>query len=129
MVLRTTRGLANTGGLSHNTVPEELLSTLRQEVCALENRRKELLAHLEETNTSLVEVQSLLTRKTAQAHTVQNLLAPVSRLPDEVLLAIFEEAVRSQEQGQITRTEMAISYTSHHWRQVAVSAPRLWNSL
>ncbi|KAG2348121.1 hypothetical protein BDR05DRAFT_875376, partial [Suillus weaverae] len=110
-------------------IPEKLLSTLRQEVCALENRRKELLVRLEETNTSLVEVQTLLTRKTAQAHTVQNILAPVSRLPDEVLLAIFEEAVRSQEQGQVTRTEIAISYTSHHWRQVVVNAPRLWNSL
>ncbi|KAG2132981.1 hypothetical protein DEU56DRAFT_811640 [Suillus clintonianus] len=110
-------------------VPEELLSTLRQEVCALESRRKDLLARLEETTTSLVEVQSLLTRKTVQAHTIQNLLAPVSRLPDEVLLAIFEEAVRTQEQGQITRTEIAISCTSHHWRQIAVNAPRLWNSL
>lgn len=129
MVLNAAQDLANTGGLSRKMVPEEMLLTLQQEVCALENKRKELLVRLEETNTSLVEVQTLLTRKTSQAHTVQNLLAPVSRLPDEVLLAIFEEAVRSQEQGQVTRTEIAISYTSHHWRQVTVNAPRLWNSL
>lgn len=129
MVLNAAQDLANTGSLSRKMVPEEILLTLQQEVCALENKRRELLVRLEETNTSLVEVQTLLTRKTSQAHTVQNLLAPVSRLPDEVLLAIFEEAVRSQEQGQVTRTEIAISYTSHHWRQVTVNAPRLWNSL
>ncbi|KAG0699253.1 hypothetical protein DFH29DRAFT_937507 [Suillus ampliporus] len=126
MALSIGRDLAN--GLSHHIIPEELLSTLRQEVCALENRRKELSARLQETTTSLAEVQSLLTRKTAQAHTVQNLLAPVSRLPDEILLAIFDEAVRSQEQGQVRRVEIAISCTSHHWRQVAVNAPRLWDS-
>jgi hypothetical protein len=109
-------------------VREELLSTLRQEICALESRREELHARLQETTTSLAEVQSLLTRKKAQSHAVHNLLAPVSRLPDEVLLAIFEEAVKNQEPGQVVRTEMILSCTSHRWRQVTVNAPRLWNS-
>ncbi|KAG1738422.1 uncharacterized protein EDB91DRAFT_459780 [Suillus paluster] len=108
-------------------VPEELVSTLRQEVCELENRREELWTRLQETTSSLAEVQSLLTMKTAQAHTVPH--APISCLPDEILLAIFEETVRSQEQGHVRRAEIAISCTSHHWRQVAVNAQRLWDSL
>ena len=113
-------------GLSHDVVPEELLSTLQQEV--LESRREELQTRLQETTTSLVEVESILTRKWAQSHITRNPLAPISRLPDEVLLSIFEEAVQSQEQGQVIRTEWVISYTSHRWRQVAINAPRLWNS-
>jgi len=121
--------MASTGiGLSRSLVPEDLLSTLRQEVCILENRKEQLQVRLQETIALLAEVQSLLTKKKAESHTVQNLLAPVSRLPDELLLTIFEEAVRSQEQGQVIRVESVISYTSHRWRQVIINAPQLWNS-
>lgn len=48
-----------------------------------------------------------------------------SRLPSELLLVIFQEAVRS-ESNEGVRIEIAISHVSRRWRRLAVITPKLW---
>lgn len=57
---------------------------------------------------------------------MQNFLAAISRLPNEMLLAIFEEAVACQDPGAEQRAEFTISKVSRRWRDLAIHSPRLW---
>ncbi|KAG8212898.1 hypothetical protein J3R82DRAFT_11239 [Butyriboletus roseoflavus] len=57
---------------------------------------------------------------------MQNFLAPISRLPNEMLLAIFEEAVVCQNPGTEQRAECTISKVSRRWRDLAIHSARLW---
>lgn len=57
---------------------------------------------------------------------MQNFLAAISRLPNEMLLAIFEEAVACQDPGEEQRAELTISKVSRRWRDLAIHSPRLW---
>ncbi|OJA19536.1 hypothetical protein AZE42_06600 [Rhizopogon vesiculosus] len=57
------------------------------------------------------------------AHQESSSLA--SRLPSELLLIIFQEAVHCASSEGV-RTEIAISHVSRPWRRLAVSTPRLW---
>lgn len=57
---------------------------------------------------------------------MQNFLAAISRLPNEILLAIFEEAVACQDPGVEQRAEFTISKVSRRWRELAIHSPRLW---
>lgn len=57
---------------------------------------------------------------------MQNFLAPISKLPNEMLLAIFEEAVACQDPGAEQRAECTISKVSRRWRDLAIHSPRLW---
>ncbi|KAF9232497.1 hypothetical protein BU15DRAFT_81184 [Melanogaster broomeanus] len=65
----------------------------------------------------------------------RNALSPVSRLPPEVLANIFLYQAHSfyQDHGY-SHTSGAppwanVSYTCHHWRNVALSCPSLWSFL
>lgn len=68
----------------------------------------------------------MLYTKINKANEMQNFLAPISRLPNEMLLAIFEEVVACQDPGADGRAEFTISKVSRRWRDLAIHSPRLW---
>ena len=81
--------------------------------------------------------------KFIQALRTFNCGLPISRLPNEILAAIFEEAVQ-EEQGQIAyeslgiwssgrpnsvEMNLTISHVCYRWRTVAFATPWLWHAI
>ncbi|KAF8442154.1 hypothetical protein L210DRAFT_3196150 [Boletus edulis BED1] len=91
----------------YNTSAAQTLAGLRVEVQRLRDEED----HLQRIN---------------KANEMQNFLAAISRLPNEMLLAIFEEAVACQDPGAEHRAEFTISKVSRRWRDLAIHSPRLW---
>ncbi|TFK66441.1 hypothetical protein BDN72DRAFT_961760 [Pluteus cervinus] len=61
--------------------------------------------------------------------TVRNTLAPVARLPREVLGKIFD-LVRVDDNGRVlVKRILPASWVSQHWRDVVLGDPKLWNQI
>lgn len=56
-----------------------------------------------------------------------NAWTPIGRLPPEILSAVFIEAIADVVSAKVTRIRIAC--VSHHWREVALAIPALWNNL
>ncbi|KIJ14369.1 hypothetical protein PAXINDRAFT_41291, partial [Paxillus involutus ATCC 200175] len=98
----------------------------QEEVRKLKDTESILQKQIQRYQASLGDVQTLLYTKINKANEMQNFLAPVSRLPNEMLLAIFEEAVSCQDPRKAVRAEFNISQVSRRWRDLAIHSPRLW---
>ncbi|KAH7909733.1 hypothetical protein BJ138DRAFT_1102431 [Hygrophoropsis aurantiaca] len=99
--------------------------------------------------------QDTIARKCVLARNMKNSLTPVNRLPNEILLMCFGQAVQDwmdKNDGADERAVVvwaiyawrvtedddfnlpctpvfAISHVSHHWRQLAINTPSLWTNL
>ncbi|KAF9230999.1 hypothetical protein BU15DRAFT_82944 [Melanogaster broomeanus] len=109
-----------------NVSAARVLAGIRAEVRQLRDTESNLQTQIQRFQSRLEEVQALLYNKINKANEMQNLLAPVSRLPNEMLLAIFEEAVSCQEPKKGERVEYIISQVSRRWRDLAINSPHLW---
>ncbi|KAG8930026.1 hypothetical protein FRC02_004759 [Tulasnella sp. 418] len=59
-----------------------------------------------------------------------NELSPIGSLPPEILLLIFESSIKSQDEGiGSSRMSTLLSEVCSHWRNVVLSAPRMWNHI
>ncbi|KAI6035709.1 hypothetical protein EDC04DRAFT_2604907 [Pisolithus marmoratus] len=105
------------------------LGTLKQEIRQLEQRERVLQSNIKQLQEQLKETQASLSQRTMKATTLQNLLAPVSRLPNEMLLAIFEEAVSSPPPEKEMWVPINISHVCRRWRAIVVNSPRLWKHI
>ncbi|KIJ62927.1 hypothetical protein HYDPIDRAFT_30067 [Hydnomerulius pinastri MD-312] len=103
------------------------LAELQAEVRRLRQTESVLQAKIQGYQAQLDRVRTELHDQVNKANVTQNLLAPVSRLPNEMLLAIFEEAVANQEPGpDEPHIERVLSQVSRRWRDLVIHAPRLW---
>lgn len=68
-----------------------------------------------------------LTARIRLLNTQRNELAPVSQLPDEILLHIF--LIVQDLYGSYSYKWGIITHISRHWRHVAVGSPALWTRL
>ncbi|KAF9223257.1 hypothetical protein BS17DRAFT_131035 [Gyrodon lividus] len=109
-----------------NVSAARVLAGLQDEVRKLRDVESVLQKQIQRYQSSLGEVQVSLYTKINKANEMQNSLAPVSRFPNEILLAIFEEAVSCQHPGKAVRVECNISQVSRRWRDLAINSPRLW---
>lgn len=110
----------------HNVSAAQTLAGLHDEVKRLRETEHHLQRQIHRFRSSLEELQAALYTKINKANEMQNFLAPISRLPNEMLLAIFEEAVACQDPGTDQRAECTISKVSRRWRDLAIHSPRLW---
>ncbi|KAH7906494.1 hypothetical protein BJ138DRAFT_627869 [Hygrophoropsis aurantiaca] len=132
--------------IGHHDSQAEIHTTIKaieDEVLELEKQESDLLARLR-------LLQDSIAQKRALAGHLKNSLVPVYRLPNEIMLACFEQAVldwleksnAADERVIVARVyeEMeasewpctpvvAISHVSHHWRQLAIHMPVLWTNL
>ncbi|KAG6372245.1 hypothetical protein JVT61DRAFT_8046 [Boletus reticuloceps] len=92
----------------YNTSAAQTLAGLRVEVQRLRDEEDHLQRRIHRDQSSLEQIQTLMYARINKANEMQNFLAAISRLPNEMLLAIFEEAV------------------SRRWRDLAIHSPRLW---
>ncbi|KAH7915847.1 hypothetical protein BJ138DRAFT_1141017 [Hygrophoropsis aurantiaca] len=124
------------------------IKIIDDEVLELKKQESNLLAHLH-------LLQDTIARKQARSGKLKNSRIPVYRLPNEILLACLNQAVRSwltestetdermttdcvesdyRPEGPIvfpcTHTPaIAHSHVSHHWRQIATNMSSLWTNL
>ncbi|KAH7911115.1 hypothetical protein BJ138DRAFT_1151459 [Hygrophoropsis aurantiaca] len=103
----------------------------------------------------VLELKKTITRKRALVRNLKNLLLPVNRLPNEILLACFGQAMQDwvdENDGvderaaaelplhgwsRVDKSEFelpctpvfAIFHVSRHWRQLATNTPSLWTNL
>ncbi|KAI9566923.1 hypothetical protein HD554DRAFT_2174067 [Boletus coccyginus] len=110
----------------YNFSAAQTLASLRDEVQHLREAEHRLQRQIHRYRSSLEEIQTVLYAKVNKANEMQNFLAAISRLPNEILLAIFEEAVACQDPGVEQRAEFTISKVSRRWRDLAINSPRLW---
>ena len=110
----------------YNVSAAQTLAGLRDEVQHLREAEHRLQRQIHRYRSSLEEIQAVLCTKINKANEMQNFLAAISRLPNEMLLAIFEEAVACQDPGAEQRAELTISKVSRRWRDLAIHSPRLW---
>ncbi|TFK66456.1 hypothetical protein BDN72DRAFT_746539, partial [Pluteus cervinus] len=62
-------------------------------------------------------------------YTARNALAPVYRLPSEILAKIFH-LLRVDKYGEmIPKGVLPVSWASQHWREVALADPTLWDHI
>ncbi|KAH7905394.1 hypothetical protein BJ138DRAFT_779579 [Hygrophoropsis aurantiaca] len=131
----------------HDTNVHTAIKIIDDEVLELEKQELDLLMRLR-------PLQDTIAHKRSLAGTLKNSLVPVNRLPNEILLACFDQAVQdwadekdgADEQavaqlahGDWTEDDvdfglpftpvLAISHVSHHWRQLAINAPSLWTNV
>lgn len=108
-----------------------MLDNLQQEIRSLENHQNSLESKIQQLQQELQRVQELLSHKIIRAKGLKNFLAPISRLPNEMLLAIFEELVSSPAPGggKEVCVAMWISHVSSRWQAVAKNSPRLWRRI
>ncbi|KAG6813890.1 hypothetical protein H0H92_006297 [Tricholoma furcatifolium] len=59
----------------------------------------------------------------------RNILAPVSRLPPEMLSMIFSYRVAEAAEGPNPLEWIRVTHVSRHWRAVALDCPNLWGNL
>ncbi|KAF7976437.1 hypothetical protein HWV62_6867 [Athelia sp. TMB] len=83
--------------------------------------RRKLLLQLEELDTHTRALQR-------EYNELQNLHAPISSLPDEVLGMIFEQGVLLEELPK-SRFAPLVSHITRRWRSIALETPRLWNTI
>ncbi|KAG1738421.1 uncharacterized protein EDB91DRAFT_1289164 [Suillus paluster] len=107
----------------------ELFQVLQTEAAHLDRKELELTSQIKDLSEALVSVRSTLSIIRTRASECVKRISPASRLPDETLLAIFEEAVLSQDVQSRTKVESAISRVSLRWRRIALHTPRLWTRL
>ncbi|KAI5990257.1 hypothetical protein EDD15DRAFT_2130911, partial [Pisolithus albus] len=103
--------------------------TLKQEIRQLQEREGLLQLNIKQLQEQLKDTQTSLSETRMRATTLQNHLVPVSRLPNEMLLAIFEEAVSSPPSDKEMWIPIDISHVCRRWREVAVSSARLWRNI
>ncbi|KIJ62906.1 hypothetical protein HYDPIDRAFT_168862 [Hydnomerulius pinastri MD-312] len=114
----------------YSVVASHSMKEVLTDVAVLEDREKHLLTHQRKITLSLAGTRSKLSSRLRE---LQNFPALISRLPDEILLYIFELAVYSQSTtssrhvGQLVET--ILSRVSRYWRIIAFRSPRLWARL
>ncbi|KAG5638349.1 hypothetical protein H0H81_000482 [Sphagnurus paluster] len=59
----------------------------------------------------------------------RNILAPISRLPPEILSKIFAFRAAEAAEGPSPLGWIKLTHVSRHWRAVALESPRLWANL
>lgn len=105
---------------------KELFQVLQSEAAHLERKEIELVSQIRALSDALASVRNTLSTIRVRASECARRISPAARLPDETLLAIFEQAVLSHDVHSRTRVESAISCVSHRWRRIALHTPRLW---
>lgn len=108
-----------------------MLEELQQGIRDLEGYQNFLESEIQKKQERLQQVRTSLSQKITKAKELKNSLAPISRLPNEMLLVIFEELVSSPAPGNGKEmcAAMWVSHVSRRWRDVAVSSPRLWRHI
>ncbi|KAH7915851.1 hypothetical protein BJ138DRAFT_1109370 [Hygrophoropsis aurantiaca] len=128
--------------------PSATIKIIDDEVLELKKQEGDLLARLH-------LLQDTIARKQARSGQLTNSRIPVYRLPNEILLACFNQAVQfwltesAETDERITADclcvgyrpvkprvfpcthtpAIAISHVSHKWRQITVNMPSLWTKL
>ncbi|KAH7924571.1 hypothetical protein BV22DRAFT_1129715 [Leucogyrophana mollusca] len=91
-----------------------IIESLRNEVLELASLESDLLARLQ-------SVQKSLACKRTRLGEEMNQLTPAYRLPNETLIACFEEAIQHH-----PHTAKAMSQVSRRWRCLSINTPSLW---
>ncbi|KAH7910802.1 hypothetical protein BJ138DRAFT_1113746 [Hygrophoropsis aurantiaca] len=117
---------------------------MENELSGLEKQESDLFTRLSLLRESII-------CKRVQLGNLKNSIVPINRLPNEILLACFGQAVRDwvrekdESDERVARDHswsggcgdfewpctpgLAISHVSHHWRQLAIHMPALWTNL
>jgi hypothetical protein len=100
---------------------QERLVYLRHKACELRTTERQLCLQLSELRESLGCVCS-------EEAEIINMSAPVSRLPNEILGAIFGYMKGSYGANDIPDV-VVVSHVTRHWRSVALGSPSLWDTI
>ncbi|KAF7970404.1 hypothetical protein HWV62_24205 [Athelia sp. TMB] len=115
-------------GPSQAVVVEETVTATLADIAELDQEISRLQAALVELQCKRASLQSF-----ANAH--QSLLNPITRLPTEVLSRIFQQCIivcwldKTDVPYRYERfddTPLKIAAVCRHWRNIALSTPRLW---
>ncbi|KAH7906497.1 hypothetical protein BJ138DRAFT_627964 [Hygrophoropsis aurantiaca] len=123
------------------------IKLIEEDVFELEKQESELLARLR-------YLQDMIARRRAHAGNLKNSLAPIHRLPIEILQSCFYQVLefwlnkQDRTESDLTADEccyfddpgsdrgnwlhtpaVAVSHVSHHWRQLAINMPSLWTNI
>jgi hypothetical protein len=101
------------------------LSVVNQDLWRLTNEIRHAQTNLHNLLRNHTTLRAFYHRQTA-------LLSPSRRLPPEILSEIFLEYLISCQEGDTFPARKDVLLTtqiSRHWRQVAISTPRLWSAL
>ncbi|KAF7969881.1 hypothetical protein HWV62_25673 [Athelia sp. TMB] len=92
-------------------------------------RFEELIdATLNGSPLQLEELEKQIQVAQRELNSLHNSDASISTLPDEVLTMVFEEGMHLNGDSPCHFGSLA-SHVTHHWRSVALAAPRLWSKI
>ncbi|KAF8638216.1 hypothetical protein AX16_010562 [Volvariella volvacea WC 439] len=80
--------------------------------------------HVETTRTNIDEEISLLERRLLQLRRLRNTLAPISRLPEDVMLRIMSELPPAK--SAPPQSWIQFTYVCRQWRTISINYPLLW---
>ena len=82
-------------------------------------------------NRQIMQMEAALACARIDYNCIQNQLAPISSLPDEVLSAVFEAGCVQSLSGhpECPPFEILVSQISQHWHNIALDTSRLWTNV
>ncbi|KAL0072494.1 hypothetical protein AAF712_000257 [Marasmius tenuissimus] len=106
--------------------------TILQTIAEVEKELKGCTAEINKLKATMIALESRRTRLESAVTRYRTLLAPINRLPPEVLAETFKECCPWPGEYEELKpsempTQVALSMVCAHWREVAVSSAALWS--
>ncbi|KAJ7644616.1 hypothetical protein FB45DRAFT_298211 [Roridomyces roridus] len=123
--------------MSHSQSPtmENILADLQLGQPGTPSYERQVKACIQAAESNLARIESqirdltrLRDREEQLISALKPLVAPIRRVPPELLLEIFHAAFKCDELGWLKQV-LAIASVCGHWRRLACTCPRLWNRL
>ncbi|KAJ3506243.1 hypothetical protein NLJ89_g6981 [Agrocybe chaxingu] len=109
---------------------EDLRATRRKEIQEIKSQRDEMLRSIKTLCEDLLAMEETLEGKTREAAIISSILAPIRRLPLELLIKIFCLTTRGQQAPpHYDRPPMVICQVCTLWRNIALKDPFLWTDI
>ncbi len=113
-------------GQSSEDLDSEMLTSVKEHIHHLESEIVTCDEHLQTQATSLQHERDLAVQD-LENH--KSIFAPIRRLPNDVLLYIFQISIDDRVKLDVKTIPWLLGYICHHWRALSRSAGSLWTDI
>ncbi|KAK0442727.1 uncharacterized protein EV420DRAFT_1074956 [Desarmillaria tabescens] len=114
----------------------ELYSPSELEILSISNLRSQIAEEIDAYDAEILRIQSISEKLNRDRDLLRSyadhygaLLAPVRRLPYDILLQIFEEACKQESDLYPSSVPFLLGLVCKRWRNVTITSPSLWSNI
>ncbi len=113
-------------GQSSEDLDSETLTSVKEHIHRLES---EIVARDEHLRTQATSLQHERNLAVQDLENHKSIFAPIRRLPNDVLLYIFQTSIDDRVKLDVKTIPWLLGYICHHWRALSRSAGSLWTDI